>query len=357
MNSRSKFPRRVRIHGGECGAVARALHHETKSLSLSAVVEKVFSTTNERKSMSKKTFFKRIALTAIAALGFGMLSVTSSNAIVTAHSLTIDAATDAIKLGESATATLTHSFVNLTDANDSVTLRAVVTSANASQAGTIMMSVVDSYTSTANSGASADSPKYGFGSAPGTNAVGTLLTSNYADTRDSMTIAPSTSAVRTQGSSIQLKLYNPTAAGTYVVTVFTTTSDAGAAPVSSTPSVTWTVTVTAPDKTAHSSSTVTLRTGDGVLSDGVEGVDSSTLYNAYDAAATDTAPEATIIVNQKSAISTNTAQESFTVTIVGEAWVTASTVALRPTAGNGVKVLTFAYPTAGTPVAVDIWST
>jgi hypothetical protein len=30
MNSPFKFLRRVRIHGGECGAVARALHHEVK---------------------------------------------------------------------------------------------------------------------------------------------------------------------------------------------------------------------------------------------------------------------------------------------------------------------------------------
>jgi len=27
MTSRINFPRRVRIHGGECDAVARALHH------------------------------------------------------------------------------------------------------------------------------------------------------------------------------------------------------------------------------------------------------------------------------------------------------------------------------------------
>jgi hypothetical protein len=30
MNSQIEFLRRVRIHGGECGAVARALHHEAK---------------------------------------------------------------------------------------------------------------------------------------------------------------------------------------------------------------------------------------------------------------------------------------------------------------------------------------
>jgi hypothetical protein len=32
MISRIKFLRRVRIHGGECGAVARALHHEAETL-------------------------------------------------------------------------------------------------------------------------------------------------------------------------------------------------------------------------------------------------------------------------------------------------------------------------------------
>jgi hypothetical protein len=49
MNSRFKFPRRVRIHGGECGAVARALHHEVKIFSLPAAGENVSPATNERK--------------------------------------------------------------------------------------------------------------------------------------------------------------------------------------------------------------------------------------------------------------------------------------------------------------------
>ena len=73
--SRMKFPRRVRIHGGECGAVARALHHEAKSLSLPAVKENVFFTTHERKSMSTKTFFKRIATTLAISLGVSVLSL------------------------------------------------------------------------------------------------------------------------------------------------------------------------------------------------------------------------------------------------------------------------------------------
>jgi hypothetical protein len=74
MNSLFKFPRRVRIHGGECGAVARALHHEAKSLSLPAVKKNVFFTTNERKQMSTKITLKRIALVAVSALGFGLMT-------------------------------------------------------------------------------------------------------------------------------------------------------------------------------------------------------------------------------------------------------------------------------------------
>ena len=70
MNSPFKFLRRVRIHGGECGAVARALHHKAKINSLPAVSENVLLTTNERKSMSTKTNFKRVALGVIAAFGF-----------------------------------------------------------------------------------------------------------------------------------------------------------------------------------------------------------------------------------------------------------------------------------------------
>jgi len=81
MNSRFKFPRRVRIHGGECGAVARALHHEAKIHSLPAVDENVSFTTNERKSMSTKTsLLKRIAQTAVVALLGGLLGTVATPA-------------------------------------------------------------------------------------------------------------------------------------------------------------------------------------------------------------------------------------------------------------------------------------
>jgi hypothetical protein len=97
MNSLFKFPRRVRIHGGECGAVARALHHKAQKVALTqneqtlisdecvlmrlADLKKSFrSTFLERKQMSTKTSIKRIALVAVSALGFGLLSVMPAKA-------------------------------------------------------------------------------------------------------------------------------------------------------------------------------------------------------------------------------------------------------------------------------------
>ena len=86
MTPQLKFLRRVRIHGRECGAVARALHHEVKGSSLcQADLEKSSGSTNERKQMSTKTTFKRIALVVVSALGFGMsVAISPANAADTA---------------------------------------------------------------------------------------------------------------------------------------------------------------------------------------------------------------------------------------------------------------------------------
>ena len=85
MTPQFKFLRRVRIHGRECGAVARALHHEVKGLSLyQADSGKALGSTNERKQMSTKTTLKRIALVAVSALGFGLLASGPTQAANTA---------------------------------------------------------------------------------------------------------------------------------------------------------------------------------------------------------------------------------------------------------------------------------
>ena len=63
----------IRILRGERDASARATH-------LEAATRKFLVTTNERKYMSTKTNFKRIALVAVAALGLGVLSSVPSQA-------------------------------------------------------------------------------------------------------------------------------------------------------------------------------------------------------------------------------------------------------------------------------------
>ena len=332
--------------------------------------------------MSKTTFFKRIAITAIAALGFGMLSVNPSQAVVTSHSLTIDAATDSITLGESATAVLTHQFVNLsTDADDSVTLRAIVTSSNASNAGTIFLTVTDSFTSTANDATATNSPDYNYGGVKGDGGIADNLGQDFGfatafgpSARDSITISDGT-ANRNLGTTLGLKLYNPTAAGTYVVSVYTQKSDDGAALTSDTPAVTWTVTVTEPTRTAAANSTATLRKtavalgslqASGTFYGGTrEGTDSATLAAAT-STATDLIEEFALVVKQKSTVSTNTARESYTVTVTGEAFVTAGTdaagadvaVSTRPvTNSGGLKSVRMATSVADSATLVRIWST
>ena len=92
MNSPIKFLRRVRIHGRECGAVARALHHKVKDSSLyQADSRKSLGSTNERKSMSTKTTLKRIALVTVSALGAGVLSIVAApSAKAVAASMTVE---------------------------------------------------------------------------------------------------------------------------------------------------------------------------------------------------------------------------------------------------------------------------
>jgi hypothetical protein len=356
------------------------LRHKIEANPLSAADKKVLSTTNERKVMSNSTFFKRIALTAIAALGFGMLSVAPSNATVTAHTLTIDSATDAVEVGDTATAVLTHSFVNL-GANgdlDSVTLQAIVTSSNASSAGTIRMTITDSYTNDGNDGTDQNGAFYGFGN-------GSPATSNYTQlkglddvTVDSMTISHGTDN-KAVGTVFNLKLIDIASAGTYTVTIYTLTSDNGAAPSATTVAATWTVTVTGvAATTAATNSTATLRTNNasGLLGQGAffggtaEGTDSQTLGTAT-STATDLTPEFTLLIKQKDGTTTNLAQESYTVQVTGEAFVTNGTTTggvavasystgARPTTSGatiGTKYLRMATHVADSATAVHIWST
>jgi len=132
MNSRFKFPRRVRIHGGECGAVARALHHEVKSSSLyQADSGKALGSTIERKQMSTKTTLKRIALVAVSALGFGVVSAvapaSAANVIPTA--ITVGTIPGGAQVGVVQTVPVSITAPYTTGGSDTFTVMVKVTSA------------------------------------------------------------------------------------------------------------------------------------------------------------------------------------------------------------------------------------
>ena len=88
-----RIPYRVRIHGGGCDVSARATHHAGKedrlitnksAFSTKAELGIVPSSTIERKQMSTKTNFKRIAVVAVASLGLGVFtSIAPANAVTT----------------------------------------------------------------------------------------------------------------------------------------------------------------------------------------------------------------------------------------------------------------------------------
>ena len=73
MTPKKQVSPAIRILRGERDASARATH-------LEAATRKFLVTTNERKQMSTKTNFKRIALVAVASLGLGVLSSVPSQA-------------------------------------------------------------------------------------------------------------------------------------------------------------------------------------------------------------------------------------------------------------------------------------
>ena len=235
MNSRIKFLHRVRIHGGECGAVARALHHKAKSSSLPAVFKNVLSTTIERKQMTKLTF-KRLALVVVTALGLGVIASGPSSAVITASSdtLTVSATASTIAAGETASVTVTQSFIaNL--AGDSLTVVVENQSAPASGNGTVGIYVTDSSNATIRSNAQAN----GSGGAK-------LQQDFFGEAGKALTETANITAAGTTALSAtyRVSFMAPTVAGTYVFRIYHR-NVIGASQTIAAAVATWTVTVTA----------------------------------------------------------------------------------------------------------------
>ena len=253
MNSPFKFPRRVRIHGGECGAVARALHHEAQKVALiqneQSLIsdEKAFSrqaddekssksTFIERKQMSTKTSIKRIALVAVAALGFGVLtSVAPASAAPTDGALpymltsTIDnsSTTLAGRVGQQVSFQITAGIDAVADAVVAaaagsttftvVSYAAAITTQPATSAiYPSLTSVVigaGSLTTIGLGKATAATATSSAGSSTGTSS--TVATLNYANATEDA----GTGAVAA-GTQVATLSFTPTVAGTYSVTVW-----------------------------------------------------------------------------------------------------------------------------------------
>ena len=99
------FLRRVRIHGGEFDSSARAMNRAEQVRLLQAEPRIVRGSTTERKQMSTKTTFKRIALVTVAALGFGVVSVVPSNAAAQLDSVAVSLASTTQDTTDTLTAT------------------------------------------------------------------------------------------------------------------------------------------------------------------------------------------------------------------------------------------------------------
>ena len=209
----------IRISQGERDASARATH-------LEAATRKFLVTTNERKQMSTKTNFKRIALVAVAALGMGVLSSVPSQALFSGASgsqFTLSTTAAAGSLAGAASDSTTAGTLSISGlallGTESFTVTTVSKSrpADATSAPSLRLLVVDSIGST---GAAPTLTGSHDGTAAATTAAYTQL---VADSRASMiALAGATGYVNVRYKFFQDSTSAQRVAGTYVYTAIVT---------------------------------------------------------------------------------------------------------------------------------------
>ena len=187
---------------GNCGAVARACITRQRFISLSAVFEIVSSTTFERKRMSTKTSFKRLALGVVVAIGLGFLSNTPSQAVVSDEVLTLSGTTGLTAVVNESTTAVTATLTFFASAqSDSRNVRATVTGPAGSSASV-------RFRVTGND----------------TVNVTTRTNSDLTSESDTVTASAGNAVVKYVGS---VQAYGFSAVGTYTVTVYEADSPSG----------------------------------------------------------------------------------------------------------------------------------
>ncbi|CAN2226966.1 hypothetical protein MCEMRE191_01362 [Candidatus Nanopelagicaceae bacterium] len=172
--------------------------------------------------MSTKTSFKRIALVAVAALGFGMLSVVPSNAETAADTMVASATASSTTVGTAASIYVTQTFIDGDTTPDYVKATAYVISAPAYSVALPTWTALTSDSATA----------LGF-----TQVKATM----------DATVAGQIKVTNSQSAANYVQATNmlsflPLVPGTYVIKVYqTNATDAGAAVAQAAP-LTWTVT-------------------------------------------------------------------------------------------------------------------
>jgi len=302
----NRFLRRVRIHGGEFDTSARAMYREGVTSSLRADLRIVRRSTIERKQMSTKTTFKRIALVTVAALGFGVLATVPSQAAVNADTLTLSAATASQTTAETQTATsavATLSFLGA--AGDSVSVTTSLVSAPAGNTALPWLSL----TETASAGIDT------------TTAIGVSIGKKTASNTAVVTAALSSSAVTTSKFAVYLGTDSrtaPTKVGTYVIKITPATVGASGAINATAQTLTITVTAAPTLDTVAASGTSFLRAAEDSATATTDAV--VTASKSIPTSSPGTTAVANIQVTLKNAAGTTlttTVGESYTATISG----------------------------------------
>ncbi|CAN2172410.1 hypothetical protein MCEORE3_00082 [Candidatus Nanopelagicaceae bacterium] len=301
----NRFLRRVRIHGGEFDTSARAMYRVSEKGSLMSYEKELFTradlrivrgSTIERKQMSTKTTFKRVALVTVAAMGFGVMSVVPSTAATSADTLTLSAATASMKDSETSTATTATLAFYGAAVTDSMTVTAYVTSSPAGSTAVPQLTLAE----TSNA----------FVAATATNGAAGLKGDNF----NQVAFVAGSAATSYVTAKFNINMVSPSAAttaavkaGTYVVTLAPAVTNGGG--VKNAGNVSLTITVTADPLTSKvatsATSIITTAADTQVASDATVTAVKTAKTAAADAAAF-------IKVTLKNASAVTTTGESYT---------------------------------------------
>jgi hypothetical protein len=302
MTPKKQVSPAIRILRGERDASARATH-------LEAATRKFLVTTNERKYMSTKTNFKRIALVAVAALGMGVLSSVPSQAVISSLAVSNTAGAAGLTGAKSDSTTgglVTITSMALTASTDSYSVTVINKSrpALATAQPALLLMLQDTATSTTAATARAVLPTaiaaLNFTTESATSVVVTAGTgAGYMNSKFKAFMESTTgsgAADRVAGDYVY----------TVVVTPFSTNVNAGVAGTAVTTDITISITALTTDSTVVSPATSTafIGTSTGATADAVI----SALATASDT------PKGYLTVTLKNAAGGTAARESVTIT-------------------------------------------